>query len=174
MGGVLTYFSELRRAMAVLAEDERVVFVGQSVAYGGQRAHETFADVPARRRIEMPIAEDFQVGFCAGLALAGWVPLCFVPRWDFLLIAANQIVNHLDVLPSMGWEPRVIIRTAVGASAPLDPGPQHTKDCTEAFRLMLRRVEVVSLDREEDVVQAYASALRRDGSTILVESMSRY
>lgn len=165
------YFEALTRAMALLALDPRALFVGQSVKFGGQRAHATFAGVPPERRIEMPICEDFTVGFCTGLALQGYVPLCFIPRWDFLLLAANQLVNHLDKLAPQA---KVIIRTAVGAREPLDPGPQHTQNHSLAFQLMLNNVRVVELFEADAVLPEYKAALERAGPTIMVEHMERY
>src|SRR5512147_1942449 len=120
------YLSELRRAMTMLAQDPRVVFVGQGVRYNSHRMFDSLADVPMDSRIEMPVAEDFQMGFCTGLALAGHIPVAIYPRWDFLLLAANQLINHLDKAHLFGWSPKVIVRVAVGATSPLDPGPQHS------------------------------------------------
>ncbi len=161
--------------MALLAEDPRTLFVGQSVKFDGQAAFATFQDVPPGKRIEMPVAEDFQMGFCTGLALAGHVPVSFYPRFDFLVLACGQLVNHLDKLPIMGgFRPKVIIRTAVGRDAPLDPGPQHTQDHTQAMRLMLKTVAVVDLQEAADIVPAYERALQADGPTLLVEHMARY
>lgn len=168
------YLTALTHAMKRLARDPRTVFVGQSVAYPGQRAHGTFASVPQSRRIEMPIAEDLQVGFCCGLALAGWVPLSFVPRLDFLILAANAIVNHLDVLPGMGWRPHVIIRTAVGSSYPMDPGPQHTRDHADALRAMCRNVEVITIESSDGVLPAYERAMAEPGGYIIIERMALY
>lgn len=170
----MSYFTALREAMSILAADPRTLFVGQAVAYGGQRAHQTFEGVPASRRIEMPVAEEFQLGFSTGLALAGRVPVSFFPRWDFLILAANQLVNHLDKLPEMGWRPKVLIRVAVGAKKPLDPGPQHTQDHSAAFTLMLQHVRILELADERQVVPLYRAALEEDGSFVLVEHMSLY
>ena len=159
----------------MLAEHPKTLFVGQSVKYDGQRAHETFAGVPMDRRIEMPICEDFTIGFCTGLALEGYIPVCFLPRWDFLLIAANQLVNHLDKIPLMGkFRPKVIIRTAVGGSKPLDPGPQHVGDYTRAFRLMLKTIKIIEVDVAHYVFESYQQALNDDGSFIIVEKMEKY
>lgn len=161
--------------MAMLAESPRTIFVGQAVAYAGQAAFPTFADVPMAKRIEMPVAEDFQMGFCTGLALHGYVPVCFYPRWDFLLMAAGQLVNHLDKIQLMGgFRPKVIIRTAIGRKRPLDPGPQHTGDYTQAFRGMLKTVRVMELCNAKYVYDSYCEALACDGSVILVEHMDRY
>lgn len=175
MGAVLKYLKALTEAMATLAEHPKTLFVGQAVKYDGQRAHQTFARVPMERRIEMPICEDFTVGFCTGLALEGYIPVCFIPRWDFLILATNQIVNHLDKIPMLGgFRPKVIIRTAVGANRPLDPGPQHTQDHTQAFTGMLKTIQVYQLYSAYGVREIYRHALETSESCIVVERMEYY
>jgi pyruvate/2-oxoglutarate/acetoin dehydrogenase E1 component len=157
--------------MSMLAQDARTLFVGQAVAYPGQRAFPSFAGVPDSKRIEMPVAENFQMGFCTGLALAGYVPISFYPRMDFLIIAADQLVNHLDKHP---LQPKVIIRSAVGGTKPLDPGPQHTQDHTKALRLMLQNVRVIEVRNAKYIAEAYAEALEIPGPVIVVERMEFY
>lgn len=159
----------------MLAEHPKTLFVGQAVKYDGQRAHATFAGVPQDRRIEMPVCEDFQMGFCTGLAMEGYIPISFYPRWDFLIIAANQLINHLDKIPILGgFRPKVIIRTAVGARAPLDPGPQHVQDYTPHIELMALNINVVQLTSVERIVSSYKLALESDRSSIMVEYMELY
>jgi pyruvate/2-oxoglutarate/acetoin dehydrogenase E1 component len=161
--------------MSILSWHPKTVFVGQAVKYRGQAAYQTFQGVPPERRLELPVCEDFQMGFCIGLALEGYVPVCFYPRWDFLLLAANQLVNHLDKIPLMTkFRPKVIIRTAVGRSQPLNPGPQHTQNHTHAFRQMLHTVDVHELFNTNYIVPTYEKALKSDRSSIIVEHMSRY
>lgn len=174
MGAILNYIEELTKAMGLLAEHPKTLFVGQALMYDGQRAHATFNYVPMERRIEMPVAEEFQMGFCAGLALEGYIPISFYPRWDFLILAANQLVNHLDKLPSFGFKPKVLIRTAVGGNKPLDPGPQHTGDYSEAFRMMLKSIPIYELCGANHIVDTYRMALENEGSAILVERMEMY
>ncbi len=169
-----SYAGELTRAMAMLAEHPDTIFVGQAVKYPGQAAFETFRDVPMDRRIEMPVCEDFQVGFCTGLALQGYIPVSFFPRWDFLIIAANQIVNHLDKMPTMGWKPKVIIRTAVGRTKPLHPGPQHCQNYTFPMRQMLTTMEVHEICAAKHVLETYRRALKSERSCIVVEHMEKY
>ena len=170
----LTYFEELTSAMAMLAEDERTLFVGQAVKYAGQAAFKTFGGVPMEKRIEMPVCEDFQVGFCTGLALQGYIPISFFPRWDFLIIAANQLINHLDKLPLMGLKPKVIIRTAVGRTTPLDPGPQHCQNYTFPIRQMLKTMSVFEILTADQVMPIYRLALECERSCIVVEHMEKY
>ncbi len=154
----------------MLAEDPRTIFVGQSVAYDGAAIHASLDGVPMSKRIEMPVIEDFQVGFCIGLALTGKVPVCIFPRMDFMLLAANQIVNHLDKLPHNGWNAKVILRTVVGQKAPLDAGPQHTQNYTQAFRSMLRSVSVDELNVSDEVIPIYRRALGSAHSSLIVEN----
>jgi hypothetical protein len=85
------------------------------------------------------------------------------------------LVNHLDKIPLMGgFRPKVIIRTAVGRSKPLYPGPQHVQDYTDAMKMMLRSVRVVEILRAGDVMPAYITALGCQESVLVVEHMSQY
>jgi pyruvate/2-oxoglutarate/acetoin dehydrogenase E1 component len=171
----MTYRAELSKAMEHLAKHPKTLFVGQSVEYGGQAMWPTFENVPAERRIEMPVAEDMQMGVCTGLALAGFIPVCVYTRWDFLLLAANQLVNLLDKIPLMSpWQPKVIIRVAVGPRAPLNAGPQHTQDHTQAFRCMLKTIPVFDLNDAGMIEGVYENALEAAGSVLIVEHMALY
>jgi pyruvate/2-oxoglutarate/acetoin dehydrogenase E1 component len=157
--------------MLMLAADERTLFVGQSVAYDGATMYHSLAGVPMEKRLEMPVIEDFQLGFCLGLSLKGRIPVCIYPRMDFLLLAMNQLVLHLDRFCEMGdFRPKVIVRTRVGPTKPLNAGPQHTGNYTEAFDLMLRNVDVVELNHADDVMPCYREALASNCSTLVVEN----
>ena len=57
------YHRAVNAAMLELAKDERVVFVGQSCRYDGAAIYETLEGVPMEKRIEMPVIEDFQLGY---------------------------------------------------------------------------------------------------------------
>jgi len=170
----MKYFDELKRSMEFLAADPRTLFLGQAVAYPGTAMSNTLKEIDPRRLIELPVDEDLQMGMTNGLALAGLVPVSIFPRWNFLLLAVNQIVNHLDKFPDMsngGYQPKVIIRTGIGSVRPLHPQHQHVGDYTDAFRLMCRRIEIIRLEEPHDIFPAYEKALHRsDGlSTLLVE-----
>jgi len=175
----MKYFDELCRAMEHLARDPRTIFLGQAVACPGTAMSNTVKNVPREKLLELPVAEEMQMGMSTGLALAGQVPISFFPRWNFLLLAVNQVVNHLDKLPLLtdgGYSPKVIIRTSIGSERPLHPQHQHVGDFTDAFRLMCKTIEVIRLDEPRDIFPAYQKALdRTDGrSTILVEHGDYY
>lgn len=170
----MKYAEALKAAMEFLATDERTLFLGQAVSVPGTAMFGTLQGIDPLRRIELPVEEEMQMGMCNGLALAGYIPVSIFPRWNFLLLAVNQIVNHLDKIPQMsgnGYVPKVIIRTSIGSERPLHPQQQHVGDYTEAFRLMCNNIEVIRLEEPGDVMPAYEKALRRtDGkSTLLVE-----
>lgn len=170
----LKYYNELCRAMEMLAQDQRTVFMGQAVAVKGTAMTTTLKNIDRSRLLELPVAEEMQMGLSTGMALKGFVPVTIYPRWNFLLLAVNQVVNHLDKIKHMsddGFQPKVIIRTSIGSQRPLNPQCQHLGDFTEAFSLMCTNIEVIRLDEPEKIVPAYEKALHRiDGkSTILVE-----
>ena len=170
----MKYFDELTRAMDMLAMDKRTYFIGQAVACPGTAMTNTVKNVPKEKLLELPVAEEMQMGMSIGLALHGYIPVSFYPRWNFLLLAVNQLVNHLDkmsIISNGGYQPKVIIRTGIGSVRPMHPQFQHIGDYTEAFRLMCPNVEVIRLEEPEDVFPAYQKAMERtDGkSTILVE-----
>lgn len=171
----MSYFDALTEAMQLLAVHPKTIFIGQSVRYPGHALYKHLAHVPMDRRIELPVIEDFQMGFSTGLALQGYIPVSIFPRWDFLLLAANQLVTHLDKIPlQSAFRPHVIIRVAVGATKPLNSGLQHTADHTAAFRLMLKTVEVIDLQRADKIVPSYVYALNCGRSCLLVEHQNLY
>jgi pyruvate/2-oxoglutarate/acetoin dehydrogenase E1 component len=170
----MKYFDELKNAMAYLAKDDRTVFIGQAVRYGGTGLYDTLIDVPDSKKIEFPVAEYLQCGVANGLAIQGLIPVSLIPRWNFLLMGTDQIINHLDKLSLMSdgtCTPKVIIRVAVGSERPVDPQDQHKGNFADAFRLMCKTIDIIELNEPEDIMPAYIKALTRtDGkSTILVE-----
>jgi len=173
-----SYKDKLTEAMTMLSTDKRVIFVGQQIVFPGNPMSNTLSEVSKSKMIEMPVAEEFQLGFCNGLALDGYRPLSFYPRWDFLLLAANQLCTHLDKLSeytNQDFKPVVGIRVAVPTSSPIDPGIQHKSDYTDAFNLMLKHIDIVKLESTEDILPAYTNFLKEDAKpTIFVEYVDRY
>ena len=170
----MKYFDELKRSMEYLALDPRTVFIGQAVAVAGTAMSNTLKGIPAGRLIELPVAEEMQMGMTTGLALAGQVPVSIFPRWNFLLCGISQLVNHLDKLQVMsngGYQAKAIVRTGIGAQRPLHPQHQHVGDYTEAIQAMCSTIEVIRLDEPEQIFPAYQRALHRDDGrcTLIVE-----
>jgi len=165
------YNDELKRSMNWLAEQGDTIFLGQSVSYAGTGCYESLVEVPADKKIEFPVAENFQIGVSTGLALNGFVPISVVPRWNFLLSATDQIVNHLDklIMFNRHCNPKVIIRVAVGSENPIDPQDQHKGNFSEAFRLMCKTINIVELTDHRQIFRQYQEAYNHHTSSILVE-----
>lgn len=166
------YRDELTRAMTFLGGLDNAIFMGQAVDVPGTAMFGTLEGVDRSKRLELPVEEDFQLGMSIGLAMAGHLPISIFPRWNFLLLAMNQMVNHLDKLSEMTRDPRtVIIRTSIGSERPLNPGPQHVGDFTAAVRKLVSHVEIRVLSEAVDVFPAYERAATRDDgvATVIVE-----
>lgn len=165
------YNLELKNAMNWLAEQDDTIFLGQAVTYAGTGCYESLTGVPDHKKMEFPVAENFQIGVSTGLALNGFVPISVVPRWNFLLCATDQIVNHLDKMELMsnGFHPKVIIRVAVGSEKPVDPQDQHKGNFSEAFRLMCKTIRIVELTDHTKIGELYKEAYAHPKSTIMVE-----
>ena len=160
----LKYKNEIIRSMEWLAKKDDTIFLGQAVKYSGNAMYNTTKTVPEDKLVELPVFEDVQMGMSMGMALEGFVPITSYPRFDFLICATNQLVNHLDKITIMSegqFKPRVIIRTSIGSRIPLDAGEQHTQDHTQAYRNLLKRVDVVILEESDDIFPAFKHAYER-------------
>ncbi|MBI3314559.1 MAG: hypothetical protein HYZ86_01275 [Candidatus Omnitrophica bacterium] len=175
----LKYFDELKRTMEWLAQQPKVMFVGQTVAGPGTFMFQTLRDCPKDRTLEMPINESFQMQFTVGMALAGYIPVSVYPRQNFLLLATGDMANMLDKLPDISegkWPVKVIVRVATGPDAPVHPGHQHIGNYAQAMRKLFRLIEVVELDKTDQIFPSYRHALERtDGkSTLIIEHGNYY
>ena len=151
---------------------KNTLFLGQATLFSGHSISGTLECVPKEKLIELPVMEEAQMGICTGLSLEGYVPVSIYPRFNFMMLAINQLVNHIDKMKEMTKGmliPKVIVRVAVGASKPLDGGSQHTQDFTESIKHMLTDTKLVELTEPEQIFPAFKEAYNRDGSTVLVE-----
>ena len=175
----MKYFDELKRTMEWLAQQPKVMFVGQTVAGPGTFMFQTLRDCPKDRTLEMPINESFQMQFTLGLALAGYIPISVYPRQNFLLLGTADMVNMIDKIPAISANellPKILIRVAVGPDAPVHPGHQHVGNYADAFRKLFHWIEVVELNEPEDIFPAYKRALERSDNraTLLIEHGNYY
>jgi pyruvate/2-oxoglutarate/acetoin dehydrogenase E1 component len=159
--------------MTWLGEQKSTVFIGQAVEYPGTAMTNTLTGVPKDKLLELPVEEDFQLGFSLGVALNGFKPISIFPRWNFLLLAMNQLVNHLDKFYDLLGpdSPSVIVRTSVGSQRPLHPGSQHVGNFTQSVKDICPNIDFVELLEPEEVMPAYEFAFSRADrrSTVLVE-----
>ena len=171
------YVDALTEAMKLCMEDPSTIFIGQQIVYYGNPMSKTIEGLPNERMIETPVMEETQMGMTMGLAMTGHRVVSFYPRWDFLICATNQLINHLDKLKEMSdgeFSPNVIIRVGKGSDKPLDPGHQHKADYSDEFSSMLKHIRVIKLDSAEKILPAYKKALSSNGPIILVEYPELY
>ena len=168
----MKYKDELIRAMDWLGQKDNTLFLGQATLFSGHAISGTLTEVPDEKLIELPVMEEVQMGMSTGLSLEGYVPITIYPRFNFMMLAINQLVNHMDKMREMTKDmliPKVIVRVAVGARKPLDGGSQHTQDFTESIKNMLTDVKVVELLEPEQIFSTFEDAYNRNGSTVVVE-----
>lgn len=94
----LTYVQAIREAHAqALAADSRVFLLGQglwSPWYAGSSLEGLDREFGRARVLDSPVSENAVTGLAIGAALAGMRPIVFHPRMDFMLLAADPIINQ--------------------------------------------------------------------------------
>ena len=168
------YFDELKKSMNFLGRQKNTIFIGQAVEVPGTAMTNTLSQIKKKKLMELPVAEEMQMGASLGLAMDGYVPISIFPRWNFLLYGVNQLINHIDKFQTMNGKkikPKIIIRTGVGSKRPLHPQYQHIGDFTEGFKKMLTNIEIINLKEAKDIFPSYKKAYTRKDNkcTILVE-----
>lgn len=170
----MKYFEELKRSMEFLGKKKNTLFIGQAVEVPGTAMSNTLININRNKLLELPVAEDMQMGMTLGLAMENNIPISIFPRWNFLLYGINQLVNHIDkfkVMCGKDISPKLIIRTSIGSQRPLHPQFQHIGDFSEAVQKMCTTIEIIKLKDPSKIFLAYKKAYeRKDGiNTILVE-----
>jgi len=171
----MTLKEDITLAMQKLARKKKTVFLGENVINSG-RLYGTLSKVPVAKCIEMPVAENLIAGTAIGLAIAGYRPICIFQRMDFMLIAADQIINHACLIPEMSGGSVVlpIIFRCVRASLNRGfyVGLQHSKDFTHVFE---RYLETIKIPFDSGNAQnAYEHAYLQSKPTLVVEEYKHY
>jgi len=159
------YLNQVCLAMKRVSQVKNTIFLGQSVKYSGNSIYASLKDVPMKKKFELPVFEDVQMGITIGLAMQSFVPITCFPRFDFLILALNQLVNHadkIDHLTNNQFKSKIIIRTLVGAKKPLDAGPQHTQDHTEALKKLLINTKIIKIKKNSNVLKKYLEPFKNN------------
>jgi pyruvate/2-oxoglutarate/acetoin dehydrogenase E1 component len=171
------YKDSLTNMMTKLGEMDNTVFLGQQILFPGNPMSGTLINVPKEKMIELPVMEDSQMGMSLGMAMAGKFVITFYPRWDFLICAANQLVNHVDKIELMSngqWKPNIIIRVAKGSEIPLNPGPQHRGNYFNEFQSITKTIKFFDCLTVDDIENAYNHAINEGGITLINEYPEKY
>jgi pyruvate/2-oxoglutarate/acetoin dehydrogenase E1 component len=137
----------------------------------------TIGEVPKDKLIELPVMEESQMGMSLGMAMAGKFVVTFYPRWDFVICATNQLVNHVDKIGLMSqgkWKPNMIVRLGKGSDKPLDPGHQHRGNYFEEFKSMCPNTKFWDLKNYSEIESIYKNAYTEGGIHVIVEYPELY
>lgn len=173
----MKYSDEIKKSMHFLAKQKKTIFLGQSISYPGNLLYYGLKDVKKSKKIETPIFEDTQMGIAIGLSLNGYIPINCYPRFDFFLLAFNQLINHLDKIydiSSKEFSPFVVNRVLVGAKKPVDAGLQHTQNYTKELKSMAKNLKIVELKDKKKIISTYKDIYKKKESTVVVEYSELY
>lgn len=121
----------------LLQKDETVVLLGEDMEdpYGGAfKATKGLSTAFPGRVLNTPISEAAITGFGNGLALAGSRPVVEIMFGDFVMLAADQLVNQGSKFSYMyNWQAKVpiIVRTAMGGKRGY--GATHSQSLEKHF-----------------------------------------
>jgi pyruvate dehydrogenase E1 component beta subunit len=115
----------------LLANDPRVFVIGQglwSPWYAGKSLKDIDKEFGRDRILDSPVSENAVTGMAVGAALAGMRPIVFHPRMDFMLLAADPIVNQAanwSYMFSGKVSAPVVIRASINRGG--EQGAQHSQ-----------------------------------------------
>jgi pyruvate/2-oxoglutarate/acetoin dehydrogenase E1 component len=121
------------------------------------------------RVLETPLSEDAMTGVAIGMAWAGLRPIHIHIRMDFVLLAANQLINMAAKSYYMfGGQLNVplVIRGMIGKS--WGQGPQHSQSLYSMFA-HVPGLKVVAPTTPHDAKGCLIAAIRDDNPVIYVE-----
>jgi len=138
---LLSYAQAIREAHAQLLEnDPRVFIFGQGLYspwYAGSSLQDIDKDYGRERVIDSPVSENATTGAAIGAAIAGMRPIVFHPRMDFMLLAADPIINQAanwSYLFAGKINVPVVIRAVINRGG--EQGAQHS----QAFQAMFMHI----------------------------------
>lgn len=171
----MLYKDAVKNAMEMIEAMPNSVFVGYNLKYGS-KSYGSLTDVKPNKIIEMPVAEQLMTGLATGMAMSGWLPVLIFERHDFLLLATDQIINHLIKMKSMtrgAYDPKVIIRAIVGGTVPFYPGQQHDQDFSNIFQ-DCTNLTMIKPKTADEVHEAYDLAVTTNGPVLISEERDLY
>lgn len=151
------------------------IFIGQQILYKGNPMSTTLELVDEKKMVEVPLMEESQMGMSLGFAMTGKMVITFYPRWDFLLLATNQLINNIDKFELMTQKtPHIIVRVGKGAEEPLDPGYQHKGHYIDPLKEMSKNIVFFDCKTSEEIDRAYETAINNKGVYVIGEYHELY
>jgi pyruvate dehydrogenase E1 component alpha subunit len=169
----ISYKDAVEKAMTELGE-QGAIFIGYNVLKGD--AMGTLKNVPAEQKLETPVAENLMSGLAIGMSFEGFLPVIYFERHDFMLVAMDAIVNHIDKIERIShgeYKVPVIIRAVTADAGPFYSGITHSQDFTEMLKKAVS-FPVIDPVSGVDVLNAFRAAAKSEKPAIIIERKSRY
>ncbi len=175
---VITYSQALNEALREeMRLDSRVFVMGEDIGHHGGmfRVTQGLIDEFSPQRVrDTPISEAGFVGLGIGAALGGMRPVVELMFMDFVLVAADQIVNQAAKLRYMsGGQAAVpiVIRAQQGGGR--GNGAQHSQSF-EAWLAQVPGLKVVAPATPKDAKGLLKSAIRDGNPVVFIEHKLLY
>lgn len=175
---VMTYSQALNEGLREeMSADSRVFVMGEDIGHHGGmfRVTQGLIDEFSPQRVrDTPISEAGFVGLGVGAALAGMRPVVELMFMDFVLVAADQIVNQAAKLRYMsGGQAAVpiVIRAQQGGGR--GNGAQHSQSF-EAWLAQVPGLKVVAPATPKDAKGLLKSAIRDGNPVVFIEHKLLY
>ncbi len=174
----LTYRDAVSRGIALeLANDPRVVFLGEDVAGAGGVFKATTGLLEAfgpERVRDAPISEQAILGAAMGAAMTGLRPIAEIMFSDFLAVCWDIVANEIAksrYMTAGQMEFPLVIRTANGGGSRF--GAQHSQS-VENWAMAIPGLKVVAPSTAIDTIGLLAAAVRDPDPVMFFEHKSCY
>ena len=160
-----------------MARDERVILIGEDIGFIGGNFKTTvglldkYGDLRVK---DSPISEAGIVGMGVGMALTGLRPVVELMFSDFLLVAADQVVNQMAKIRYMsGGQATVpmVIRCPIGGGR--SSAAQHSQSM-QAMVAHFPGIKVLVPSTGQEIKGLLKAAIRDDDPVVVFEHKMEY
>lgn len=159
-------------------KDPSVMLIGEDILdpYGGAfKAAKGLSSRYSERVLTTPVSEAGIVGLGAGLAIRGFRPVVEIMFGDFIMLASDQIINHIS---KFGWMYNDQVKVPITIRVPMGGrrgyGPTHSQ-CLEKHLLGIPGIRVVALSHVHNPGMILEEViLNSEIPTIVIENKTIY
>ena len=161
----------------LMAEDERVIILGEDVGRDGGvfRVTDTLLNKYGEERvIDTPLSELGIIGMAAGMAMHGLKPIAEIQFQDFIYPAFDQIVNNISKIryrTGGRYSIPLVIRTPYGGGV---RGGLYHSQSGESYFVHTAGLTVVTPSNPYDAKGLLVSAYKRNDPVIFLEPKRLY
>ena len=133
-------------------------------------------NISAEQKLETPVAENLMSGLAIGMSFEGFLPVIYFERHDFMMVAMDAIVNHIDKIERIShgeFKVPVIIRAVTADGGPFYSGITHSQDFTEVLKAAVT-FPVYDPKSGKEILEAFRNARDSKRPAIIIERKSRY